>query len=113
MVFLGPARCLLLCVLLLGMASRQAVAASRLADIEARGTVNCGVWPYVPGFAMVRDGQYAGFDVDICRAVAAAILGDATKVRFGTLEKIQQFAARQEVDLAVRRLTWTLSRERV
>jgi general L-amino acid transport system substrate-binding protein len=97
-------------VLSVGIAS-DAAATSRLGDIEARGTLNCGIWPYVAGFASARNGEYFGFDVDICRAVAAAILGDATKVRFVKLENIRQFAERNEIDLVVRRLTWTLSRE--
>jgi general L-amino acid transport system substrate-binding protein len=113
MVLLGPARCLVVLVLSLVSALGQAAATSRLADVEARGTVTCGIWPYVPGFAVARDGQYLGFDVDICRAVAAAILGDATKVRFVTLASIQQFAEHEEIDLAVRRLTWTPGRETV
>jgi general L-amino acid transport system substrate-binding protein len=102
---------LVILILLLGTASGQAATTSRLAEIEARGTLNCGIWPYVPGFAVERKGQYVGFDVDICRAVAAGILGDATKVNFITLATVQQFSDRREIDLAVRRLTWTLSRE--
>jgi general L-amino acid transport system substrate-binding protein len=108
---LVAASCLVVLVLSLGTASGQATATNRLADIEARGTVNCGIWPYVPGFAVARNGRYVGFDVDICRAVAAAILGDAKKVRFVTLASIKQFAQHKEVDLAIRRLTWMLSRE--
>ncbi len=99
------------CVLSTVISSAAAAATNRLADIRARGTLNCGIWPYVPGFAMERDGRYVGFEVDICRAVAAAILGDATKVEFVTLENVAQFTAREDVDLVVRRLTWTLSRE--
>jgi general L-amino acid transport system substrate-binding protein len=83
----------------------------RIADIQARNTLNCGIWPYVQGFAIERGGEYVGFDVDICRAVAAAILGDATKVRFTTVASVGEFAEGQNVDLVVRRLTWTLPRE--
>lgn len=104
------AACVLLIGPLIGVSSAEA-ATNRLADIRARGTLNCGIWPYVPGFAIERDGRYTGFDVDICRAVAAAILGDATKVEFVTLSHVTQFAQRKDLDLAVRRLTWTLSRE--
>ena len=91
--------------------SRGATATNRLAEIQARGALNCGIWPHVPGFAIERDGRYFGFDVDICRAVAAAVLGDATKIRFITVADVKQFAERTDIDLAVRRLTWTLSRE--
>jgi general L-amino acid transport system substrate-binding protein len=107
----GYASWLVACVLLIGIRSADAAATDRLADIQARGTLNCGIWPYVPGFAMEHDGRYVGFDVDICRAVAAAILGDATRVRFITLADVKQFAERDDVDLVVRRLTWSLSRE--
>jgi general L-amino acid transport system substrate-binding protein len=83
----------------------------RVADIQARDTLNCGIWPYVQGFAIERGGEFVGFDVDICRAVAAAILGDATKVRFTTVASVGEFADGQDIDVAVRRLTWTLPRE--
>lgn len=93
-------------------AKTRAPAANRLAAIEARGTLNCGIWPHVPGFAMRKHGREVGFDVDICRAVAAAIFGDPGKVRFIKVAEIEQFAGRNDVDLAVRRLSWTLDRER-
>lgn len=52
-----------------------------------------------------------GFDIDICRAVAAAIFADASRVKFIVLEHIEQFKQKQEIDLVARRLTWTLPRE--
>lgn len=102
-----------LVALLVAMATRpaDAVARSRLADIESRGTLTCGVWPNVPGFAVRHDGHDLGFDVDICRAVAAAILGDAGKVRFVAVANVKELSERLDIDLVVRRLTWTLSRE--
>lgn len=99
-------------ILLVGASYTDTAAENRLADIRARGTLGCGIWPEVPGFASKRDGLYAGFDIDTCRAVAAAIFGDATKVDFVRLAHVAEFADREDVDLAVRRLTWTLSRER-
>jgi general L-amino acid transport system substrate-binding protein len=102
---------LVACAVLLGMSSATAAGTDRLGDIRARGSLHCGIWPYVPGFAVAYHGRYVGFDVDICRAVAASILGDANKVRFVTLSHVTQLAERKDVDLAVRRLTWTLSRE--
>jgi general L-amino acid transport system substrate-binding protein len=102
---------LVTCMLWIGIPPAKAAATTRLADIQARGTLNCGIWPYLPGFALEQQGHYVGLDVDICRAVAAAILGNATKVRFITLANVQQFAGRSDIDLAVRRLTWTLRRE--
>jgi general L-amino acid transport system substrate-binding protein len=100
------------CVLLTTLASADAQPSTdRLAEIRARGTLNCGVLPTVPGFAIKREETYAGFDIDTCRAVAAAIFGDASKVSFVTLAHIEQFNQRQDIDLVARRLTWTPRRE--
>ena len=79
--------------------------------IIARGEINCGVLPGVAGFATVdAAGHYSGFDVDTCRAVASAILGQ-DKVRFVTAASVAQLDADPDLDLIVRRLTWTLTRE--
>jgi general L-amino acid transport system substrate-binding protein len=83
----------------------------RIDAIRGRGILKCGIWPHVPGFAIEKNGHYSGFDVDICRAVAVATLGDPAKVSFVVLDNVKQFAARADIDLAVRRLTWTLGRE--
>ena len=59
----------------------QAIAATTLEQVKARGKLLCGVNPGLMGFALKgEDGKWAGFDVDYCRAVAAAVLGDAEKV---------------------------------
>lgn len=74
----------------------------------------CGVNANLPGFGVVNDaGEFVGFDVDICRAVAAAILGDATKVSFRPLNAADRQAAIQggEIDMMSRNTTWTLSRD--
>ncbi|MBZ0290909.1 MAG: amino acid ABC transporter substrate-binding protein [Anaerolineae bacterium] len=79
-----------------------------------RGSLICGTNPGLAGFAVVNDaGEYEGFDVDVCRAVAAAILGDATKVEFKPLNADQRQAAIQseEIDIMSRNTTWTLSRD--
>jgi general L-amino acid transport system substrate-binding protein len=102
---------LVACVVLVGLSSTQAATANRLEEIQARGTLSCGIWPYVPGFALEHEGRYTGFDVDICRAIAAAILGDASRVRFVAVADVRVFAQRHDIDVVVRRLTWTLSRE--
>jgi len=102
---------LLSCVLWIAATTAAPAATDRLAEIRARGTLICGIWPHVPGFAMERGGRYTGFEVDVCRAVAAAIIGDADKVGFVPLASIAQFASRPDIDLAIRRLTWTLGRE--
>jgi len=85
--------------------------AGRLEQIKARGYLGCGVYPGVAGFATVKDGRYSGFDTDICRAVAAAIFGTPDKIKFTEVATVDAFRKNASVDMAVRRLTWTLSRE--
>lgn len=106
-------RCVFAVALLLLCSSMRAadVHGVRLADIRARGALTCGIWPQVRGFAMRRDGTYVGFDIDTCRAVAAAIFGDASKIRFVELAHIEQLQQRSDIDLVVRRLTRTRERE--
>jgi general L-amino acid transport system substrate-binding protein len=102
----------IVCILEVCLPLSEVVAAGhRLEEIRARGRLICGIWPQVPGFATKQHGQYLGFDVDICRAVAATIFGDPTKVEFTSLPSVDQFRRREDIDLAMRRLTWTLSRE--
>jgi general L-amino acid transport system substrate-binding protein len=89
-------------------------AADTLAAIRARGNLVCGVAPSTAGFSMPDSrGEWRGIDVDTCRTVAAAVLGDATKVRFIPASTQQRFTMLQsgEVDLLVRSTTWSLSRE--
>jgi general L-amino acid transport system substrate-binding protein len=89
--------------------------ASQTVDaIRRNGVLTCGVSTGVAGFSMPdAQGNWAGFDVDMCRAVAAAILGDAGKVRFVPLSAQQRFTALQtgEVDMLSSRATWTLIRD--
>src|SRR6202012_3393661 len=85
--------------------------AGRLEQIKARGYLGCGVYPGVAGFATVKDGHYSGFDTDICRAVAAAIFGMPDKIKFTEVATVGSFRKNASVDIAVRGLTWTLSRE--
>lgn len=87
---------------------------SRLDTIKARGTLICGINGEVPGFSFVDEkGQYSGLDVDVCRAVAAALFDDPTKVEFRKLTAEQRFTALQsgEVDLLNRNTTWTMNRD--
>ena len=82
--------------------------------VRARGHVMCGVSPGVPGFSMPdAQGNWRGIDVDICRAIAAAMFGDATKVRYTPLTAQQRFTALQsgEVDILSRNTTWTFQRD--
>ena len=87
---------------------------SILARIQERGELICGVNATLPGFGTQNDaGDFEGFDVDICRAVAAAILGDAQAVAFRPLDAAQRptALASGEVDMISRNTTWTLSRD--
>lgn len=86
----------------------------RLAAVIARGAVNCGVNDTLPGFGIVSaDGNNEGFDIDFCRVVAAAVLGDADAVNYTPLDASQRFPTLQsgEIDLLVRNTTWTASRD--
>lgn len=85
-----------------------------LQQVQDRGTLNCGVNDAVPGFGYVTpEGDFEGFDIDFCRAVAAAVLGDADAVDFTPLTAEQRFTALQggEVDLLMRNTTWTATRD--
>lgn len=85
-----------------------------LAAIRARGWVNCGVNPGLAGFAFSDDrGTWRGFDVDICRALAAATLGDAKAVRFAPVDAKDRFAALRsgKIDVLSRNTSWTLARD--
>ena len=82
--------------------------------IKARGQVICGVNPSLPGFAAAdSQGNWTGFDVDVCKAIAATVLNDATKVKWTPLNASQRFAALQagEIDVLSRNTTWTLTRD--
>ncbi|MBI1386221.1 MAG: transporter substrate-binding domain-containing protein [Rhizobiales bacterium] len=89
-------------------------AAGTLDDVRAKGHVQCGVSQGLPGFSNTDDkGNWTGIDVDLCRAVAAAVFGDASKVKFTPLSAKERFTALQsgEVDLLSRNTTWTMSRD--
>ena len=103
-------------VLSLGLAGPAAAQqqANTFDVIKQRGTINCGVNTGLAGFAAPdSQGVWRGLDVDLCRAVAAALFGDATKVRYVPTTAQQRFTALQsgEVDLLSRNTTWTLSRD--
>jgi general L-amino acid transport system substrate-binding protein len=97
----------------LGM-SAAAASAATLDDVKAKGFVQCGVNTGLPGFAMPDDaGNWTGFDVDYCRAVAAAIFNDPQAVKFTPLSAKERFTALQsgEVDVLIRNTTWTMERD--
>ena len=92
----------------------SAQAGDTLNGVRAHGTLRCGVSEGIAGFsAKDSSGRWAGMDVDFCRAVAAAALGDAAKVTFVPLRASARFPALQlkTIDLLARNTTWTLDRE--
>lgn len=87
---------------------------SRLDTIVSRGKLICGVSGQLPGFSFVDEkGKYSGLDVDICRAIAAALFDDPEKVEYRNLNAKERFTALQsgEIDVLSRNTTWTLSRD--
>jgi general L-amino acid transport system substrate-binding protein len=104
-------RLLLLC---LALAWGHEAESQTLAAARARGHVLCGVSTGAAGFSIPdARGEWRGFDVDICRAVAAAVMGDGERVRFVPLSAAQRFPAVSsgEVDILSRTTTWTLQRD--
>jgi general L-amino acid transport system substrate-binding protein len=91
-----------------------AATAGTLQNTQAQGFLKCGVSTGLPGFAEVgADKQWKGLDVDTCKAVAAAVLGDASKVKIVPLTAKERFTALQsgEVDVLSRNTTWTQTRD--
>ena len=99
---------------LLAAASLSVHAGAVLDAVKARGHVICGVNTAAPGFSAAdSQGRWSGLDVDTCRAAAAAVLGDASKVKFVPLSSPQRFTALQsgEIDMLARNTTWSLTRD--
>jgi len=97
-----------------GTAATASAGAATLDDVKAKGFLQCGVSTGLAGFSNPDDkGDWSGIDVDFCRAVAAAVFGDATKVKFTPLSAKERFTALQsgEIDLLSRNTTWTISRD--
>jgi general L-amino acid transport system substrate-binding protein len=106
-VFLGT---LAAAVMTVGAAQAQAT----LEAVKARGELNCGSSTGLTGFGMPdANGEWSGLDVSVCRAIAAAVLGDPTKVKFVPLTGETRFTALAsgEVDLLSRNSTWSFSRD--
>src|SRR6266568_1112403 len=92
----------------------QAASAQTLKTVKDRGMLSCGVSQGLPGFSSPDDkGNWTGFDVDVFRAIAAAVFNDATKVKFLPLSAKDRFTALQsgEIDVLARNSTWTSSRD--
>ncbi|WP_426956380.1 amino acid ABC transporter substrate-binding protein [Muricoccus radiodurans] len=99
---------------LIGGAAQAQPAPDTLAAVRARGTLACGVSTGVAGLSLAdSQGRWTGLDVDFCRAVAAAVLGDPEKVRFVPTTPQTRFTALQsgEVDVLSRNTTWTTARD--
>ena len=97
----------------ISMAAASASAAT-LDDVKAKGHVQCGVSQGLAGFSNPDDkGNWTGLDVDVCRGMAAAIFGDASKVKYTPLSAKERFTALQsgEVDVLSRNTTWTATRD--
>ena len=97
----------------LGLAG-SAQAGVTLDAIQKKGFIQCGVSDGLPGFGVPdSQGKMTGIDVDVCHAVAAAVFGDASKVKFSQLTAKERFTALQsgEIDLISRNTTWTSSRD--
>ncbi len=88
--------------------------ADTLDSVKSKGHIQCGVSTGLPGFSNAdAAGNWQGLDVDMCRAVAAAVLGDASKVKYTPLTAKERFTALQsgEIDMLPRNTTWTLTRD--
>ena len=95
-------------------AQEQPAGKSTLETVKERGKLVCGVNQAVPGFGyLTPEGDFEGFDVDACKAVAAAVLGDANAVEYRALTAQDRFPAlaNGEIDLLSRNTTWTMSRD--
>ena len=96
------------------VAAGQALAGETLDKVRQRGYLQCGVSEGLPGFSNPDDkGNWRGLDVDYCRALAAAVFGDASKVRFTPLSAKQRFEVLRagDIDVLSRNTTWTQSRD--
>src|SRR5438067_12437902 len=114
MIIRCPKPCVAALLLMSSAASAQQLAPSPTLDaVKARGHVECGVHLGLPGFSFANDkGEWSGLDVDFCKAVAAAVLGNATKVKFTPTSVQQRWPILQsgQVDLLSRNTTITFSR---
>jgi len=100
--------------LLLSVIAGTACAGPTLDKVKKNGYLTCGVSTGLAGFSMAdREGRYTGIDVDTCRAIAAAVLGDAAKTKYIPATTQQRFTMLQsgEIDVLTRNTTWTLTRE--
>ncbi|MFT7394856.1 MAG: general L-amino acid transport system substrate-binding protein, partial [Candidatus Azotimanducaceae bacterium] len=86
----------------------------RLAAVQAAGVLECGGNDTLPGFGIIdADGKFSGFDIDFCKVIAAAVLGDSEAINVTPLVAAQRFPTLQsgEIDVLIRNTTWTASRD--
>jgi general L-amino acid transport system substrate-binding protein len=101
-------------MLVMAVGAVWAASSSTLSEVKARGSLICGVNEGLPGFSNVDErGAWSGFDVDFCRAIAAAIFGDPNKVQLVPLTADARFQALKDgkIDVLSRNSTWTMGRE--
>ncbi len=101
-------------MVLAGIGAASSANAGTLQDVQNRGYLSCGVSTGLAGFSQKDEkGNWSGLDVDVCRGVAAAVLGDASKVRYKPLTAKERFTALQsgEIDILSRNTTWTHTRD--
>jgi general L-amino acid transport system substrate-binding protein len=101
-------------VIAAGLVAAGLANAGTLDDVRERGHLQCGINTGLPGFAAPDDaGVWKGFDIDVCRAVAAAVFGDAEAVKYTNLTGRTRFTALRsgEIDMLSRNTTWTFSRD--
>jgi general L-amino acid transport system substrate-binding protein len=106
--------CTALGLLLMAGAANAQTRISTLETVKQRGFIICGANTGLPGFSLPdQQGNWSGFDIDFCRAVAAAVFNDPTKARFIPTSSVNRFTTLQagEVDLLARNVTWTSSRD--
>ncbi|MGH1540762.1 MAG: amino acid ABC transporter substrate-binding protein [Arenicella sp.] len=104
----------LLATVIAGTAFSAAATAGTLEDVKKKGYVDCGVSTGLAGFSQKDEkGKWSGLDVDVCRGVAAAVLGDSEKVKYKPLTAKERFTALQsgEIDILSRNTTWTATRD--
>jgi general L-amino acid transport system substrate-binding protein len=97
-----------------GLAGAAQAQTKTLDQVKQRGSLNCGVNAGLAGFSAPDDkGNWTGIDVDYCKAIAAAVLGDANKVKYVPTTAKERFTALQsgEVDVLIRNTTWTIARD--
>lgn len=109
---LRPVHRLVVLVFFLCLLAPGAQAGARLDAVRQQEVLVCGVAAQDPGFSQRQsDGSYQGLEIDLCRAVAAAVLGSSTQVRFVALDTVHEFLDDPRIDLVFHRLSWALTRE--